>query len=157
MRWHPRTIGDTVRGELDRFAGAGAMPDLVAAWPEAVGPAIAENAWPARTARDGTLHVAVSSSVWAFELTQLEATVGDRLRERLGDRAPERIRFAVGRLPERGAEPVEKVSRTVPKVREADLAAAAEIAAAIEDEGLRKLVAKAAAASLALRAADRRF
>ena len=35
--------------------------------------AIAANAWPARIARDGTLHVATSSSAWAFELTP-EAT-----------------------------------------------------------------------------------
>ena len=33
------------------------MADLVARWPEAVGRGIARNAWPARIARDGTLHV----------------------------------------------------------------------------------------------------
>lgn len=158
MKWRqPQTIGEAVRKELDRFEGAGAMPDIVAAWPDSVGPAIAENAWPARTSRDGTLHVAVSSSVWAFELTHLEDTIRARLREQIGARAPKRLRFAVGRLPAPGSESVESVSRTVPEVREADRAAGAKIAEPIEDEGLRNLVARAAAASLARHSSDRSF
>jgi hypothetical protein len=156
-RWHPGPIGLEVRRELDRFAGAGALSDLVRAWPDAVGPAIAENAWPARTARDGTLHVAVSSSAWAFELTQLEGTIRTRLGEHLAGSVPKRLRFAVGRLPERGPEPVESPSRTVPKVRADHRARGAEIAARIEDDELRALVARAAAASLARAAADRPF
>ena len=55
-------IGAAVRKELGRFGTAGAMTDVVAAWPGAVGETIAANAWPARLARDGTLHVAASSS-----------------------------------------------------------------------------------------------
>ncbi len=161
MSWHPRTIGESVADELRRFGRPGDIADIVAAWPEAVGEAIAANAWPARTARDGTLHVTTSSSVWAFELTKLEADVRSRLRARLGDSAPARHRFAVGRLPERGAaEPVTTPPRTVPIVTEADLRAGAEIAAPIENDELRALVARAAAASLAGRpgeADDRRL
>ena len=33
------------------------MPELLERWPAAVGPAIARNAWPARIAKDGTVHV----------------------------------------------------------------------------------------------------
>ena len=64
-------IGEEVRRELGRFGPGGAMAEIVAAWPVAVAAAIAANAWPARIARDGTLHVATSSSAWAFELTHL--------------------------------------------------------------------------------------
>jgi len=59
-------IGNEVRRELGRFGSAGQMADLVAAWPGAVGETVAANAWPARLARDGTLHVAAASSTWAF-------------------------------------------------------------------------------------------
>ena len=64
-------IGEDVERQLGRFDGGGAMPRIVAAWPAAVGDEVARNAWPARVARDGTLHVHTSSSVWAFELGQL--------------------------------------------------------------------------------------
>jgi len=101
-RWALRTVGESVLGELARFGPQGAMGDVVAAWPDAVGAGIAAEAWPARIARDGTLTIATSSSVWAFELTQLEATVRERLAAALGDGAPKRLRFVPGRLPERG-------------------------------------------------------
>jgi hypothetical protein len=150
----PERIGGDVQRELKRFGPAGAMAEIVKAWPAAVGDAIARSAWPARVGRDGTLHVATSSSAWAFELALLEADILGRLVEALGLDAPRRLRFAPGRLPEpsvekaparraRAAEP------TVEELREGEL-----LAAPIEDENLRKLVAKAAAASLA-RAAGR--
>ena len=61
-------IGNEVERELGRFGPAAGMAELLRAWPDAVGEEIARNAWPARIARDGTLHVATSSSAWAFEL-----------------------------------------------------------------------------------------
>jgi hypothetical protein len=149
MRWHPDRIGETVRRELDRFGAAGTLGAIVAVWPEAVGEGIAANAWPARRARDGTLHVAVSSSVWAFELTQLEAAIRERLLERLGGATPARLRFAVGRLPERGSESVTIAKPSAPEVDAEARRAGAEIAAPIEDAELRELVARAAAVSLA--------
>src|SRR5213078_3496319 len=126
-------IGAAVRSELGRFGTAGAMADLVAAWPQAVGDAVAANAWPARIARDGTLHVATSSSAWAFELTQLEETVVSRLRERLGGQAPAHLRFAVGPLPEGGPKAVEEVRSSGPKVTPEHTARARRIASEIED------------------------
>ena len=51
-----------IRQELSRFGPQGGMPELLAAWPGAVGPMVAANAWPARIARDGTLYVNTSSS-----------------------------------------------------------------------------------------------
>jgi Dna[CI] antecedent, DciA len=151
----PERIGEDVRRELDRFGPAGAIADVVDAWPAAVGDSISRNAWPARIARDGTLHVSTSSSAWAFELGLLEADLRKRLSERLGDRAPKQLRFAPGRLPEpAGIDPANAELRA-PKVTDQHLQAGEEVAAAISDENLRKLVAKAAAASLAKPSDDR--
>ena len=96
----PERIGQDVRRELGRFGPAGAIADVVDVWPAAVGDSISRNAWPTRIARDGTLHVSTSSSAWAFELGLLEADLRERLSERLGDRAPNRFRFAPGPLPD---------------------------------------------------------
>jgi predicted nucleic acid-binding Zn ribbon protein len=148
VTWGPQPIGEEVRRELGRFGPQGSIGEIVAAWSTAVGQAIADNAWPARVARDGTLHVATSSSAWAFELTQLEETVRARLAEHLDAGGPPRLRFAAGRLPERGAESVLNASRETRAAGPAEQAKGAEIAAPIEDPELRALVARAAAASL---------
>lgn len=142
-------IGEAVVRELGRFGPAAGMADIVAAWPDAVGAPIAAQAWPARLARDGTLHVSTSSSAWAFELTQLEEQIRERLTAAVETSAPTRLRFAVGALPEPGSDPAPKESRTVPKVNAAVRAEGERIAASIDDPSLREAVAKAAAASLA--------
>jgi predicted nucleic acid-binding Zn ribbon protein len=147
--WHPPLLGDAVRAELDRLGPGAALGPIVEVWPAAVGEAVAANAWPARLARDGTLVVAASSSVWAFELTALEATISVRLREALGGDAPARLRFVPGRLPERGvpSETAAAAPARVPSQAEREEGAA--LAAGIESEPLREAVARAAAASLA--------
>ena len=145
----PDRIGEDVQRELARFGPAEGMSEIVRAWPEAVGDQIARNAWPARLARDRTLHVATSSSAWAFELAQLEPKLRERLEDALGETAPAALRFAPGKLPERSSEELESRTRRgrEPTNEERELAAA--LAAGIEDENLRKVVAKAALASLA--------
>ena len=145
----PERIGDGVRRELSRFGPAEGMTEIVRAWPAAVGEQIAVNAWPARLARDGTLHVATSSSAWAFELAQLEPRLLQRLEEALGDRVPTGLRFAPGKLPEPPSGGGPTSPRGVGKPTQSDLDTAAELTAGIDDESLRKIVAKAAAASLA--------
>ena len=149
MRSLPDPIGEEVRRELQRFGPAGNLGEIVAGWPAAVGPAIAANAWPGRIARDGTLHVSTGSSAWAFELTQLSGDVLARLREHLGEACPPAVRFAVGPLPERGAESEEALDRTVPKPNAEQAEASERIAAPIEAQALREAAAKAIAASLA--------
>jgi hypothetical protein len=144
-----RRIEDDVRRELGRFGPAVGLGEIVTAWPECVGDAIAANAWPARLARDGSLHVATSSSAWAFELTQLAGSILERLEERIGDSAPSSLRFAPGPLPERGLPPEKVSQRTVKELSAEALAEGERIAAAIEDENLRAAVARAAGASLA--------
>lgn len=148
-------IAAAVKKELGRLGSPVGMAEIVAAWPGSVGEQIARNAWPARIIRDGTLHVAASSSAWAFELGQLQTTILERLRRSLGEAAPTRVRFTVGCVPEAPAPPRKR--KKPPPPSPADTARAAEIAAPIADEELRALVARAAAASLARAAAGRRF
>ncbi|HYZ19983.1 MAG TPA: DUF721 domain-containing protein [Gaiellaceae bacterium] len=153
-----KKIGGDVRRELERFGPVAAgMSDLVAAWPRLVGDQIARNAWPSRLGRDGTLHVATSGSAWAFELTQLAPELLTRLREGLGEAAPEALRFGPGKLPDPASEAPTAPSPAVPEPSPDDVERASELAATIEDESLRELVAKAAAASLARAADDRSF
>ena len=99
-------IRAAVQGELGRFGPATGMADLVAVWPEAVGEAIARNAWPARIARDGTLHVNALDSVWAFELQHRAPEIA----ERLGVPA---VRFVPGPVPEPEPEAAVKAAVAV--------------------------------------------
>jgi hypothetical protein len=144
----PERIGDEVRRELSRFGPAEGMTEIVRAWPEAVGEQIAQNAWPARLSRDGKLHVATSSSAWAFELAQLEPKLLEHLSEALGARVPTGLRFAPGKLPEPPSVGGSTSPGSLSKPTQSDLDTAAELTAGIDDESLRKIVAKAAAASL---------
>ncbi|MGH2921870.1 MAG: DUF721 domain-containing protein [Gaiellaceae bacterium] len=153
----PERIGDDVRRELGRFGPAAGMAEIVTAWPELVGEQIARNAWPARLSRDGTLHVATSSSAWAFELAQLAPEVLERLRAATGEAAPAALRFAPGKLPD-AADPdaaASKKRRVEPTAEHVEKAS--ELAAQIEEESLRKVVAKTAAQSLARASDDRSF
>jgi predicted nucleic acid-binding Zn ribbon protein len=144
----PDRIGDEVRRELARFGPAEGMTEIVRSWPSAVGDQIARNAWPARLSRDRTLHVATSSSAWAFELAQLEPKLLERLGEAVGDAAPAGLRFAPGKLPERSSEEIESRPRRGREATAEERELAASMAAGVEDENLRKIVAKAALASL---------
>jgi len=148
-------IGNDIRSELARFGPAGEIAEVVAAWPGAVGEAIARNAWPARIGRDGTLHVSVSSSAWGFELSQLEPDIAARLADALGEARPRRLRFAPGPLPEPGAENVRKEEQFSPVPSREERELAAKIAAPVGDLELRELISRAAAASLARASSDR--
>jgi hypothetical protein len=113
-------------------------------WPGVVGAGIARNAWPSRIARDGTLHIATTDSVWAFELSHR----ADEIARLLG---VAKVRFAPGPLPSDGAvsQAKEAVLPTPDEVQRA-----AEIAASIGDENLRESVQKAVSLSLARSAED---
>jgi hypothetical protein len=143
-----KQLGEEVRRELSRFGVAAGLADLVEAWPAAVGETIAQSAWPARIARDGTLHVNTADSIWAFELTTRAAEIAARV-------GVEQVKFAPGRLPD--AAPDEKNALSAgPFHPSAETRAEAErLAAGIEDENLRKIVARAVAASLARGRDDR--
>jgi len=148
-------ISGEVNRELGRFGPSGRMAEVVAGWADVVGDVIARNAWPARIGRDGTLHVAVGSSAWAFELAQLEPEIATRLAHVLGEDRPRRLQFAPGNLPETSAGTVSKDDKEAVRPSAADRDAAAKIAASVGDQELRELVSRAAAASLARAASDR--
>jgi len=142
-----------VRRELSRFGPVGSdsghIVEIVRAWPDAVGETVARNAWPSRLARDGTLHVNTASATWAFELGRLVTTILEQLRHELGETTPPSLRFAPGPIPEPEAVAAERRAPPRPEIGSEHRAEAAGIAAGIEDEELRELVARAAAASLA--------
>jgi hypothetical protein len=146
-----------LRRELSRFGpGEGDMVAIVRAWPGAVGETVARNAWPARLARDGTLHVHTVSATWSFELRSLAPTMLERLADALGEATPPALAFAPGPVPEprAGAAPGDTPKRLEPGPEHR--AEGDRIAAAIGDEELREHVARAAAASLARAAAEGR-
>jgi len=142
-------LGGEVKRELARHGEAGVMVDVVAAWPAAVGETVAANAWPARLARDGTLHVHAASSTWAFELQQLEGEIAGRLRAAVPEAAPTRLRFVAGPLPELPTPESEHARRLPPEPTREQAREAHELAATIDSEELRKSVEKAARMSLA--------
>ena len=155
-------LGDEVRRELGRFGPVeGDTAVLTRAWPLAVGETVARNAWPARLDRGGKLHVNTSSSTWAFELGRLAETILVQLRAELGETTPRALTVAPGGLPEPRPAQALPAPQSGREPTADERAAAAEIAAAIEDEELRRLVARAAAASLSREpetpSDDRRF
>jgi hypothetical protein len=146
-------VGDAVSRELGRFGPAAGMAPIVEAWPTAVGDVIARNAWPARLARDGTLHVNTTDSIWAFELKSR----AEEIRTRLGEHAPPRLAFAAGPIPELFEPPSEGVANAPVEPGPEHVAQADSLVRVIRDEELRKVVAKAAALSLANAPDDRSF
>jgi len=151
-------LGRQIEQELGRLGphGSGDMAAIVRAWPAAVGAENARRAWPARLARDGTLHVNAADSVWAFQLGTMSGAILERLREHIGEATPPALRLAPGPIPEPAAE---TPSSSPPPLRVAseDTERAATLTAEIEDEELRRTVARAAAASLARSRSDRGF
>jgi hypothetical protein len=114
------------------------MAELVERWPAIVGDGIARNAWPARIARDGTVHVNTADSVWSFELGHRAAEIAEKL-------GVPKVRFAPGPLPEPDVEAVENPVQVSPE----DDERARAIASTITDENLRESVQKAVSLSLA--------
>jgi predicted nucleic acid-binding Zn ribbon protein len=146
-------VGNEIARELGRFGPASGLTPLLEVWATAVGAEIARNAWPARLARDGTLHVNARDSIWAFELTAR----ADEIRARLGAAAPARLAFSPGPLAEPTDDQREPVRRRAPKPTAEHVAKAESLVRVIRDEDLRKVVAKAVAASLSSADNDRSF
>jgi hypothetical protein len=93
--------------------------------------------------------VHATDAIWAFELTQQGAEISSRLP---GTPA---LKFVPGPLPEALADAGETAVEPLPEATLEQVRQAAEWAAAIADDDLREVVAKAARASLA-RAANNR-
>lgn len=123
----------------------------MAAWPGVVGAEIARAAWPARFQRDGTLVVHTRDAIWAFELTQRAAEIQQRMA---GVTA---LKFVPGPLPEPPTEQPRATPQASPPPSSEHSRKAAEWAARIDNEDLRKIVTKAVEMSLAKAANDRSF
>jgi hypothetical protein len=132
-----------VKRELRRFGPNAEMGAVVAAWPAAVGDEIARNAWPARFQRDRTLIVHTRDAIWGFELGHRAAEISSRLPGKPA------LKFVPGPLPEPGAEPPPAAPQGSPPATLEQVEQATRWASEIDDEELRALVARAAAASLA--------
>jgi len=154
-------IGKSVEKVLSRTGGgtALALAEITAAWPKAVGEAVAREAWPLRVARDGTLHVATTSSTWAFELDRLSPEIEEQLRALVGPSTPKKLRFRIGPVPEPGGDLRDTAEASAEAVRPTPdaHAAAASLTSEVEDPELRALIARAARASLSRTSSGRRF
>ena len=148
-------VGGDVARELGRFGPASGMA------PGRRGMALWRSvrrspATPGRRAlaRDGTLHVHTQDSIWAFELT----TRAEEIRTRLGKAAPRRSsrsRRDLSRSPRSSRS--SRSASAPPKPTAEHVAKAESLTRVIRDEELRKVVAKAAAASLSRDDNDRSF
>ena len=87
---------------LDEFGKLGpsaAMVEIVAAWPGAVGEAVAREATPV-SEREGVVTVACRSATWAPELGLLSGQLLEQVRPNLPDwAAREALRFTASRHP----------------------------------------------------------
>jgi len=88
----PRPAAGAFRLARERAAPKTGLASVQAAWLEAVGEQLAAVAEPV-SERDGTLTVECADAVWAQELDLMQTQLLDRLRDRLGERAPEALRF----------------------------------------------------------------
>ena len=70
----------------------------IAAWPEIVGPKIAEQARPVAI-REGVLFVDVATNVWMQELALLRDSIVERLNAHLGGPLVEKIVLSIERPP----------------------------------------------------------
>ncbi|MGC9974407.1 MAG: DUF721 domain-containing protein [Gaiellaceae bacterium] len=141
-------LGDEIK-KAARRVGLPAASEVVRVWPLVVGDTIAANAWPARLTRKGVLQVNTSSATWAFELKHLAPQILLKLEQALAEECPSELRFVPGPVPGEGRETSETLVQAAPPVTARELEQAEELAAVIDNEELRALVAQAAAASLA--------
>jgi predicted nucleic acid-binding Zn ribbon protein len=90
----PRPAADAFQAALKRAAPQTPLAAVQTAWSVAVGEKLAAVAQPAAE-RGGTVTVECADAVWAQELDLMQETLLERLREKLGDQAPEALRFRV--------------------------------------------------------------
>ncbi len=91
----PRPAAGALRAALDRAAPKTPLAAVQAAWSEAVGERIAAVAQPV-SERGGTVVVHCADPVWADELELMQEQLLGRIRDRLGDAAPQTLRFRAG-------------------------------------------------------------
>ncbi|HZV76359.1 MAG TPA: DUF721 domain-containing protein [Candidatus Babeliales bacterium] len=105
---------------------------LEAGWVQIVGPDVAQNSHPVGIA-GGTLTITTRSSAWSHQLTFLAEQVREAVSARLRGVRIERLRFRVGRIPQReGPAPVVRTGARRAGTRRTQRPAAATAAEALE-------------------------
>jgi len=94
----PRPAAGALREALGRAAPKTPLAAVQSAWAETVGERVAAAAEPV-SERSGTITVRCLDPVWAQELELMQEQLLERLRDRLGERAPRTLRFRVGDRP----------------------------------------------------------
>jgi predicted nucleic acid-binding Zn ribbon protein len=94
----PRPAGEAFRMVRERVAPKTALSGVQTVWPKVAGEHIAAVSTPV-SERAGTVTVECTQSVWVEELDLMQGQLLERLREELGERAPQALKFRV----ERGA------------------------------------------------------
>jgi predicted nucleic acid-binding Zn ribbon protein len=90
----PRPAANAFQAALRQVAPKTPLAAVQTAWSAAVGEQLAAVAVPV-SERDGTLTIECADAVWAQELDLMQRALLERLREELGDQAPEALRFRV--------------------------------------------------------------
>jgi predicted nucleic acid-binding Zn ribbon protein len=93
-RRSPRPAAGALRRALGQAAPKTPLAAVQVAWAEAVGDRVAAAAEPV-SERAGTVTVRCLDPVWAEELELMQEQLLERLRDRLGDKAPRTLRFRV--------------------------------------------------------------
>jgi predicted nucleic acid-binding Zn ribbon protein len=94
----PRPARDAFRAARELAAPRTGLAAVQAAWSGALGERLALAAQPV-AARDGKVTVECVDGIWAHELDLMQETLLERLREALGEQAPEGLRFRVKKDP----------------------------------------------------------
>jgi predicted nucleic acid-binding Zn ribbon protein len=92
----PRQASEAFRVARDRAAPKTGLAAVQAGWSAALGERVAAVATPV-SERAGTVTVECADGVWAQELDLMQEQLLARLRDELGERAPEALRFRVAR------------------------------------------------------------
>lgn len=90
----PRPAAGAFRAARDRAAPQTGLAAVQSVWSEVAGERIAAAAHPV-SERDGEVTFACADAVWSEELDLMQGRLLEGLRERLGDAAPQALRFRV--------------------------------------------------------------
>jgi predicted nucleic acid-binding Zn ribbon protein len=91
----PRSLAFALDRLSATLAPATTLARVQEVWPEATGPAVAAAAHPSAE-RDGVLTVLCEASVWAHELTMMEADLLARINAALGAETMRELRCRTG-------------------------------------------------------------
>ena len=88
----PRPAADAFQAALRQAAPQTPLAAVQAAWAIAVGEQLAAVATPV-SERAGTLTIECAEAVWVQELDLMQESILQRLREAVGEQAPQALRF----------------------------------------------------------------